>query len=1012
MQLRSLAFFLLLWSDAALTRATSLPAEPQELLYPSAPEALGSRSCDNRWYRYFHPRPGSFKTVTAGHDHICAIDSRDLLYCWGDGSQGQLGHSDCVGTNAQKPIRTSGLNRYSKVVAGNGFSCALDLLGYAYCWGEGENGVLGDGQKDPHIASYPQPVKGRQVYTDIVAGDRHVCAVDAVDNVFCWGDNSYGQLKHDSKTHAALTKPTLIASSHGIKRVFAGGNTTCGITSMVGLECWGELAKPPESDPMPTAASVQQVSIGSRHVCLITLEQNEVQCWGDGKSGRLGNGKIDGHFVKKPKTIVLESHFSAIAAGGAHTCAIRPDRKAFCWGDNSKGQLGIGKVADQAVGQPTPVAFAANFTSIATGGKVSCGITSEDDLYCWGQLHSHGHGQGEFRHSLEDEDQQPATVAVPSKVHSFPMDKADMDRYCQSILSIDAVTTEGDHPAVLGHNINKSDLNIKGCGFMSPIPRYFADKESIVLAELKKELQGYVVNYGNTGEYVCQFDGAALTDEVQFVADRGKWAIRCDGNLKKKPVYAKTFRLKPGQIAKIHNMSHYKKLLSPKEGICAVAPERENGYVCEPNICEDDKGRYFGAGEQYGEAIAGKPRAVGSECMAKECRLNENNGRYIEKRVNAGATWRWVKDDADQFVCRAINNGCYFGGKFYEEKEFRIKAGEFHFTSAKDNTACSYKARKFRCEAKPSKIFDWVLNSVSTIEGSREGGGCRPVKGCLHNGAKYDVGQTITDSGPIRYASPDDVTHCSFARTTKTCAQRFEGSYYWQTTSYSEARGFRSGDSCVEYDGCYHDGVAYKVGEKRTRNGAPFFESDADGDSCKYELESYECQNQDGVLSWQLTGKINVAGQKDGEQCSQINACIDEPSRQVVPLGQAFKKPVAKLGEGFNAPCHRANEVYVCGQKDGEFMLEYQGSEPLLEQGWTFRDLAKGDGAVSCEQHKNCRDLVAGSPAKHGVTLPLDPPLVEPNCTYYQRRCEHGTGWDLTRNCSPRPSTGDEPFAN
>lgn len=958
-------------------------------LYPTSPFGQGSRACENRWYRFFHPRPGEFKSIAVGHNHACSIDSRGLLYCWGNGEKGQLGHSDCVGASSSKPIRSSGLNRYKKVVSGHSFSCALDRAGQAYCWGEGERGVLGDGKADPHIASFPQPVSGGHTFVDIVAGDRHVCAVDRQEFYYCWGDNSSGQLKADKDSVPFRSAPAGIQSSFGIRSIFAGGKTTCGRTNLEGLECWGELARYPEPRGASAPIRVQDVAMGSNHICMLTQKDNEAQCWGVGSDGRLGDGVVDDHYVKRPKKTLSESHFVQLAAGERHTCGIRTDRKAFCWGNNTKGQLGVGSSDTPAIATPSAVAFGDEFTSISTGGSRTCGITTENELFCWGEV------------STDDAVYGKLQTPRPKKIYSFPLDRTDMNRYCQEVLSIDAVTTNANHPAALGHNINKDGLAIKGCSFMSPIPRDIADKKSPVLHELKRQMQGYLANYGSTGEYVCQFDISALTDEAKYIEPSKNWAVRCDERVTKKPYYARSFRLKPGQTAKIHSMTDLDRLLEPREGICAIVPERESGFVCEPNVCEDDKGQFFGAGDQYGEALPGKPRAVGTTCMSVECRVDENSGRYSERPVDISATWKWVKNDADKFICRAVDNGCYYDGKFYAENKLRIKPSEIHFTSEKNNTSCSFKELNYSCEKKPSEVFDWVLKSVQTVQGAREGQECKPIKGCVFEGAKYNKGQTVTENGPIRFSSNDEVTLCSYSRTTKTCEQRFEGSYYWKSTSFKDVTGFRSGSSCVEYQGCFFEGKAYKIGENRTRNGPPIFESDMDGAACRYELENFACKNQDGRIFWDLVGKTSIIGKKNGDLCAQIKGCLDAPSGQVVEMGQRLKKPSYTMGEGFNSPCSKSNSIYVCNKKQGVYKLEFEGTEAILERGWTF--MPKNDPTKSCEQHKNCGDLIDGVNARHGDLYKLQPPWKIGICTYYDRKCEHGKGYSLTSYCEPRP---------
>jgi hypothetical protein len=71
--------------------------------------------------------------------------------------------------------------------------------------------------------------------------------------------------------------------------------------------------------------------------------------------------------------------FSAVSAGGAHTCALARDHSAYCWGANAKGQVGAGTTIDYS----SPVIVASGITSVSAGGNHSCAIASAR-LYCWG----------------------------------------------------------------------------------------------------------------------------------------------------------------------------------------------------------------------------------------------------------------------------------------------------------------------------------------------------------------------------------------------------------------------------------------------------------------------------------------------------------------------------------------------------------------------------------------------------------------------------------------------------
>jgi alpha-tubulin suppressor-like RCC1 family protein len=131
-------------------------------------------------------------SVTAGLTHGCAVTSGGAVKCWGVNLNGQLGD----GTNTQRlaPVQVSGLTSgIVAVVAGVSHTCALTSTGGVKCWGLNTNGQLGDGTTTQRLA--PVNVVGLSSgVSAIAAGQNHTCAkVDKV-GIMCWGQNNEGEL--------------------------------------------------------------------------------------------------------------------------------------------------------------------------------------------------------------------------------------------------------------------------------------------------------------------------------------------------------------------------------------------------------------------------------------------------------------------------------------------------------------------------------------------------------------------------------------------------------------------------------------------------------------------------------------------------------------------------------------------------------------------------------------------------------------------------------------------------
>jgi alpha-tubulin suppressor-like RCC1 family protein len=84
--------------------------------------------------------------------------------------------------------------------------------------------------------------------------------------------------------------------------------------------------------------------------------------------------------------------FGSISAGATHTCALTTGGEAYCWGDNSEGELGSGDRFDSDV--PTPVIGGIRFLTIDASVEFTCGLTTSGEAYCWGRNDTHALGNG------------------------------------------------------------------------------------------------------------------------------------------------------------------------------------------------------------------------------------------------------------------------------------------------------------------------------------------------------------------------------------------------------------------------------------------------------------------------------------------------------------------------------------------------------------------------------------------------------------------------------------------
>jgi alpha-tubulin suppressor-like RCC1 family protein len=129
--------------------------------------------------------------------------------CWGDDDNGELGDGAVPLGTGTSPSRPTLGGPASSVSAGSNHSCALLTSGEVWCWGGNLSGQVGDGTTTQRIKPVPVTLAGPA--TQVVAGEAHSCALLASGQVQCWGDNTYGQLGSGSNAAGSLTPVTVVS---------------------------------------------------------------------------------------------------------------------------------------------------------------------------------------------------------------------------------------------------------------------------------------------------------------------------------------------------------------------------------------------------------------------------------------------------------------------------------------------------------------------------------------------------------------------------------------------------------------------------------------------------------------------------------------------------------------------------------------------------------------------------------------------------------------------------------
>lgn len=262
-------------------------------------------------------------------------------------------------------------------------------------------------------------------------GEYHACALDAQGTTFCWGTNTnfleYGMINPTSSLPVKTSAQPFASLSGGPSQ------HTCALTTSRAGYCWGrggrgemgngiDGAGTSSSDTgnPPTAVSFTEkwddIRVGRLTTCGVTTT-GVGYCWGLNQHGEIGDTLIPPNTrVTTPHKVIGGIEFTSIVPGWIHTCGIAKSGAAYCWGDNSSGQLGIGITDDLPHAQPLIVSFTQPFKKLALSARSTCGLTTSNTILCWGY-----NGTGQLGDGTTTLHSSPAPISSSLKFTDISM---------------------------------------------------------------------------------------------------------------------------------------------------------------------------------------------------------------------------------------------------------------------------------------------------------------------------------------------------------------------------------------------------------------------------------------------------------------------------------------------------------------------------------------------------------------------------------------------------------------
>jgi hypothetical protein len=279
----------------------------------------------------------------------CGIYKKQL-YCWGSNIEGSFGNGTLE--DSSYPVLSGGNKLWQMVAVRPSMTCGLDLEGYVYCWGYNIwNDILGP-------VTEPFKISDRKFADINYIPDSGYCGLTDTKEEWCWDWENHRM--NFQRTVTAEYWPDIVDSmSYYSKNDWTGATTGGGVAVYIYGD-WYTFPSPLRNIPEVSLltkidGSATKKETGAGTYCATDLNDS-LWCWSSHKNAILG---VPDSY--KSKTEEYEFWYSNLVSdvynfstSSTHTCAIKKGQ-LFCWGENRRGQLGLGSKTETPLYSPTVV---------------------------------------------------------------------------------------------------------------------------------------------------------------------------------------------------------------------------------------------------------------------------------------------------------------------------------------------------------------------------------------------------------------------------------------------------------------------------------------------------------------------------------------------------------------------------------------------------------------------------------------------------------------------------------
>lgn len=309
-------------------------------------------------------------------------------HAFGDGGDGDA--------NPDARAEVAGGCGFVELAPGGIHTCARHGDGTVYCWGDNTWGQLGDSTFADHYI--PQPVIGTG-YTSVARSDHDtICAIKSDRTPWCWGRSQNSLLGSTAQSAVPVQIQLNGSPFDRVIEVEVGEHGACARRDDRSVWCWGwnnygQSGMPAGADvPAPvqvTGVLADELGIGYGTSCVRAGAR--VDCWGWNMWGQLGDGTTP--TSRHAPSAVLRggsplTGARMLAAGYLQVCAADTSGAAWCWGTGREvGNPNNGGATSDgalAVFDMLTSAPLTNAVTVGTGDRFSCALRGDTSVWCWG----------------------------------------------------------------------------------------------------------------------------------------------------------------------------------------------------------------------------------------------------------------------------------------------------------------------------------------------------------------------------------------------------------------------------------------------------------------------------------------------------------------------------------------------------------------------------------------------------------------------------------------------------